>query len=48
MIVITPTKEVTTETHFVASATLLTAYLSFSVDSIWLTAFSQNSPKGPD
>ncbi len=45
IIVITPTKEVTTETHFVASAILFAPYLSFSVDSICLTAFSQNFPK---
>ena len=47
-IVITPMKEVTTETHFMASAILLTPYLSFSDGCIWLTAFSQSSPKSHD
>ena len=45
-IVITPTKEVTMETHFVASAILPTPYLSFLVGSICLTVFFQNSPTG--
>jgi len=44
--VITPTTEVTTETHFTASATLLTPYLSFSAGLICLTVFFQNPLHG--
>jgi hypothetical protein len=37
---------VITETHFMASAILLTPYLSFSVGNICLTVFFQISPTG--
>ena len=42
--VITPTTEVTTETHFMASAILLTPYLSFSIGSIRLNRVLSELP----
>ena len=42
--VITPTTEVTTETHFMASGILLTPYLSFSGGSIRRLVLSEAKP----